>query len=403
MRISTNTLNSVGAIGLARAQSDLYKAQLAFASGKRINSAADDPSGAVRASELTVQKDTNAQYARNIANAKNTMQFTDSVLSNMSDTIQGARESMLQLGNAGLTASDRKQIATALRGKLSELVNLANTQDESGRYIFAGYRDDTRPVQFVGDSASYTGDNGSKSLDLSSSVSTLTNTSGAELFFDVKGGNGVIETQANQTNTGSGRIDAGMITTPTALTSDSYAINFSVVGGVTTYDVIDSTTGNSLVSGAPYAEGSQIAVGPALSVAVSGTPVNGDGFTVGPSQPRDIFTTIRAVADQVDKWGEGSISDSVLNDSLRVGLANLDRGFDRVEQVRNRFGNQLAEIDRQSDINSLRSNDVAGRLSDIVDLDMAAAATQLSQAQTGYEALGKVVSSVQKQNLFNYI
>ncbi|WP_085316790.1 flagellar hook-associated protein FlgL [Derxia lacustris] len=403
MRIATVTMNQLGATGISRSQSELYRAQLQFASGKRINSAADDPSGAVRAAELTVQKDTTGQYARNIANAKNTMQFTDSVLANISDTVQGARESMLQLGNAALAGSDRKQIATAMRGKLDELVNLANTQDESGRYIFAGYRDDTRPVQFSGGIANYTGDNGQKQLDLSSTVSTTTNTSGSELFFDVKGGNGVIETAAASGNTGAAKIDAGMVSTPTALTSAAYSIKFKVAAGVTTYDVIDKSTGANLVSGAPYNDGSQISVGPALSVSIKGTPNNGDSFDVGPAQTRDIFTTIRAVSDAVDKWSSGQISDSVLSDSLRIGLANLDRGFDRIEQVRNRFGNQLAEIDRQSDINALRSNDVAGRLSDVVDLDMAAAASQLSAAQTGYEALSKVVSSVSKQNLFNYI
>jgi len=403
MRIATITLAQVGANGLSRSQSELYRAQLQFASGKRINSAADDPTGAVRAAELTVQKDTTAQYARNIGNAKNIMQFTDSVMSNISDSVQGARESMLQIGNAALSTSDRQQIALAMRGKLDELVNLANTQDESGRYIFAGYRDDTRPVQFSGGTANYTGDNGEKQIDLSASVTTTTNASGAELFFDVKGGNGVIETSAATTNTGAAKIDAGLVTNATALTGDSYSVKFSVTGGNTTYDVVDSTTGANLVSGAAYVEGSQIPVGPALSVSIKGTPLTGDTFSVAPAKTRDIFTTIRTVSDAVDAYAAGTINNAGLSDALRVGLANLDRGFDRIEQVRNRFGNQLAEIDRQTDIGTLRADDVKARLSDVVDLDMADAATKLSQAQTGYDALGKVVASVSKQNLFNYI
>ncbi|MCA3174948.1 MAG: flagellar hook-associated protein 3, partial [Burkholderiales bacterium] len=62
MRISTSTFHDVGYRTIAKNQTDLLKLQNQFSSGKRINSAADDPVGAMRAAELNAAKSVNDQF-----------------------------------------------------------------------------------------------------------------------------------------------------------------------------------------------------------------------------------------------------------------------------------------------------------------------------------------------------
>lgn len=59
-------------------------------------------------------------------------------------------------------------------------------------------------------------------------------------------------------------------------------VRFSVSGGVTTYDLIDRSSGTVLSAGNPYADGAAISQN-GWNLTLSGTPSNNDVFTVGPN------------------------------------------------------------------------------------------------------------------------
>ena len=59
-------------------------------------------------------------------------------------------------------------------------------------------------------------------------------------------------------------------------------VRFSVSGGVTTYDLIDRSSGTVLSAGNPYTDGAAISQN-GWNLTLSGTPSNNDVFTVGPN------------------------------------------------------------------------------------------------------------------------
>ena len=72
-------------------------------------------------------------------------------------------------------------------------------------------------------------------------------------------GNGVFETRA-VTQTGTGWIDSGRVSDPSALTGDPYTITFSVTGGTTTYSVLRNGNPTALTNVA-FKSGQAIEIG----------------------------------------------------------------------------------------------------------------------------------------------
>lgn len=403
LRIASSTFHELGYQSIAKNQSELLKIQNQFATGKRINSAADDPAGTMRASELKAAKSVNDQYQRNQTYAQNSLNLLDGTLSDISDVMQSMRETLLAAGNATLNATDRQQYAQQLRSKLDQMLNLSNSRDEAGRYLFAGFNDAAAPFTFGGSTLTYSGDNGVRELQVSSSVDVPLNVSGQELFVDVLSGNGVIQTSGAAANTGAGLINGGSVTNASALTNENFQVQIRNVSGALVYDVVNTTTATTLVTGAAFTAGAAINVGPALAVSITGTPAHGDVFNIGPAQQQNIFQSIQTAITALERNAAGSISNTALSDALRIGISNLDQSFDRVLNVRNQFGNIGQELDLQADSTSRTDIDLQTRISDIVDLDPIKASTDLAQTQTNLEASQALYSRITRRTLFDYI
>ncbi len=92
---------------------------------------------------------------------------------------------------------------------------------------------------------------------------------------------------SNQGTLALGSIVAKTLATTAAAPIDNYNVVFSVVAGVTTYDIVDTTTATTVVTGAPYVSGQAISYPnpaitgtPGFTLTLSGLPANTDSVTV---------------------------------------------------------------------------------------------------------------------------
>jgi len=409
MRIATTTLHQIGAQSVSNNLSNLYKLETQFSSGKQINSAADDPVGAVRASELSSSLRANTQFARNQTSALNTLQFTESVVGDIGDVITSMQELVTSAGNGALSAADKSGIAASMRSKLSELMNLANTRDQSGRYMFSGFADMTAPFDQTASGVTYYGDAGIKALQVSPSVTMPINISGEDLLLGVPTGNGIIETSAAASNAGGGLVDSGRVVNATAYDGSGFSLSFSNGASGLEYSVVNTTTGATVLSGQPFTSANAINIPLAaggsavVSMTISGTPAAGDTFTLNPSTTSNAFASMQNAIDALEGNASGTVTDTKLADVLRQTGVNLMQASDRALMVRGQFGNSLAEIQRQTDLNTRTDTDLQARKSAIVDLDYAKASAQLAQTQLAYQAAQSVYSKLGKQSLFDYL
>lgn len=122
------------------------------ASGKRINRASDDPTGAAISMQLRNQQAANTQYVRNA-------DFANGQLATVDGTLQGiyTRLSQVRSNVIATTTTTNEQSRAALSAQVdqikNELQSLYNTQYQ-GRSIFGG----TSPTGAVDETGAYIGD-----------------------------------------------------------------------------------------------------------------------------------------------------------------------------------------------------------------------------------------------------
>ena len=400
MRISTNTVYELGVNSMLRQQEGMLKTQQQVSTGRRILTPADDPVAAARALDVTQADALNTQYARNRDNAKNSLGLAESVLQGVTTLIQDVRTVTVEVGNQTFTDSDRAGLATELRGRLNELISLANSTDGAGDYLFSGYQGRTRPFTQIASGAQYSGDQGQRLIQVGSSRQIAVSSSGTDAFERIKNGNGVFVTAAAAANSGSGIIGAGTVVTPASLTGHNYQITFAVGGA--TYSVVDTTTGATLSTLNPYTSGNSISFD-GLQFDIQGTPAGGDQFTVTPSTNQSLFKTLSDLIAVVAAPVNGQAGSAKLSNGLNTALLNLDRGLDNILVVRAAIGTRLQEVDTLQSAGEDLTVQYQQTLAQLQDVDYAKALSTLSQQQMYLEAAQKSFTKVTSLSLFNYV
>lgn len=150
MRVSTLMMYQQNMRGITDSQSAWMKYGEQMSTGKRVNRASDDPVAASQAVVLSQAQAQNSQYASARTFATQRVSIEEKTLAQVTMAIQSAQEKIVYAGNGTLSDDDRASLATDLQGIRDQILNLANSTDGNGRYIFAGYKTDTAPFDDQG-------------------------------------------------------------------------------------------------------------------------------------------------------------------------------------------------------------------------------------------------------------
>ncbi len=145
MRISTQMMYDQNMRGVTSAQSEWLRYGEQMSTGKRVTKPSDDPIAASQAVVLSQAQAQNSQYATARTFATQKVSLEENVLSQVTTAIQSAQEKIVYAGNGTLSDDDRASLATDLQGIRDQILNLANSTDGNGRYIFAGYKTESAP------------------------------------------------------------------------------------------------------------------------------------------------------------------------------------------------------------------------------------------------------------------
>lgn len=398
MRISSNTIFDSNVAALNQQQARLSHTQQQITTGRRILTAADDPVAAARALDISQSDAMNTQYTSNRNAASSTLTMAESTLQSVTSLIQDVRDATIGAQSGSLTASNRTTIASGLSGRLQELVGLANSTDGAGNYLFAGFQSKTQPFVDTSAGVAYFGDDGQRNVQVSASRQMASSNSGADVFMRVKSGNGTFVTQAAPANTGSGTVSLGSVSNPALLTGDNYSISFSVVGGVTTYDVTNTTTSAVVSAGNPYVSGQAISFD-GVQFDIKGVPANGDVFTVAPSANESVFKTI---SDLINALNAPVVGANLAN-SLTHGINSLDNALSNVLNNQSSLGLRLNEIDSLQTSGDDLGLQLKKTLSQLQDVDYIKAASDLAQQTTILQAAQQSFVKVANLTLFTYL
>jgi flagellar hook-associated protein 3 FlgL len=397
MRISTFWMQQSAVNAMLDQQAQVSHTQLQVSTGRRILSPSDDPAGSAQALNLSHADAANAQYSRNIDAASSRLGSEDQTLSSVSDLLGRVRTLALEGANGAMSTDDRKNLATEIRQRLSQLVQFANTRDASGEYLFAGNSTRTQPFVQNGDAVDYAGDQGTRSVAIAPGQTLATGDPGSDVFQNIPAGNGYFAVSASPSNAGTLVAGATTMSDIGQWDRGSYQIRFTAPDA---YEVVDAS--NAVVSSGSYASGDTISFRGA-QVSFTGTPAAGDSYGVAPAGSKDMFSTLSDLASALESPTFTPHDTAALQEKVNRAVEGLDRASDRVVDVRARIGARLNTADDQKSLNSSVDIDLKSALSKIQETDYPSAISQLNLQMTGLQAAQQAYVKVQGLSLFDFL
>lgn len=395
MRIGTANNYDSALEQLYKRQSELSSQQEQLSSGLRVNRASDDPAAAAKAERAMVRLDRIETDMRALETQRSALATAESGLGEAIGLLQSARDFVVAAGNAGFSRNDRATLATQMTSLRDQLFAIANRTDSNGVPLFGGLGSAGEPFADIPAGVLFQGAPGQRSATTTALPGTM---NGQAIWMDVASGNRTFEVGLDAGNTGTAFTDTGTVLSPTALTGNDYRIDFTVTAGVTTYDIVNTTTLTTVASAQPYADGAPIQFD-GLSLVAHGAPQNGDALTVTPSTPLNMFEVLDdAIASINDAPG-----DNRLSQAIALSLAQIDSGLERMHAARGQAGDWLNRADRITDAQSARTLTLEGDRSRAIDVDMVKAISDFNKTQTGYQAALQSYAQIQRLSLFNYI
>ncbi len=400
MRISTSTLYSEGVTAMQQMQNSLARTSLQMTTGQRMLSPADDPAAAARAIELKQSDASNTQLANNRTAAINTLSLEDGILGSVTTLLQDVKIMSLDAGGPMQTASTLKGIATDLRGRMQELLGLANSTDGIGNFMFAGAQGKIQPFTNTAAGTIYQGDDVPHLVQAGPARQIPTTDSGADVFMRIKNGNGSFATSVAAANTGSGIISQGQVLAA-PFNGNNYQVTFT---SATTFDVQNLTTGTSVSTGNAYVGGQAISFD-GIQVEIKGVPAAGDTFGIQPSANQSIFDTINnflATLDAPPLAGDATAR-AKFQQGLQQASGALDQAINNVIYTRATVGGRLRELDSLQATGVDLGAQYKQTLSKIQDTDYIQAATDLSRQQLALQASQQSFAKISQMSLFDYL
>ena len=396
MRIATANSYNVSLDSLVNRQTSLSSTQEQLTTGKRVNRASDDPAAAARSERALASERRSVADQRAVDASDNAMTLTESALGDAGGLLQQAREALVAAGNATYTDAERAGVANQLADLRQQLFAVANRTDGSGTYLFGGQGSTQAPFSDAPGGVQFQGTAGN--VQAASGDALPLTVDGDTTWMRARTGNGVFTTRA-VTSTGSAWIDTGSVSDPSALTSSTYSIQFSVAAGVTTYSVLKDGAATAQTNLA-FTSGQAVQVD-GMSATITGQPANGDAFELAPSTPTlSVFDALDKAITDLKTSGRTATQRAQAN---VTNLSNVDAVLNQVLSGRTQVGATMNRVSAVTDrLSALKLSSQTER-SNAEDLDMTQAISDFSNQQTGYDAALKAYSMVQRLSLFNYL
>ena len=431
-RMGTANTYDTARLNVGSRQTILSNLQENLTSGKRVVRPSDDPVAAAQAERALVRIQRIQTEQRALEVQRNAMAQAEATLGDAVGLVQEMRQLVIAAGGGSLKQEDRKTYASQIQSLREQLVDVVNRKDTNGIPLLGALGSELTP--FLGPLSGnpdyeFKGQPGQSA---STGVTVpLTVDGHSALMFDPQR-DGVYNAAISTTNTAN-PLDGRRFGTDTVQVKDAhllqqptrtYSVGFT---GATlnpdgTYNITYDITSPGYTSPGPVTvnnlKADQLqsipikiteAGGAEISFNINATPTkapdgslvyspaDGDTVTISAS-PSKLSVIDRAVRDIGSAPNNNAASQAV-----GQALANLDKGLERLHNIRGYAGELLNRADRITGDQTNRTIQLEGDRSRAEDLDMVKGISDFQNAQVGYEAALKSYAQVQRLTLFNYI
>ncbi len=184
MRISETLFGSNFISQMSQLQSQQFQLQNQVTTGLKLTLPEDNPAGMDQVLNLQTQAGANSQYQTNINELQNSATTASTAMNSLQTLIEQA--SGIATSADGTTSSQQLSTdATQVQGLIQQALQLANTKDAQGNYIFGGTANNAAPFVAATDSTgnvtsvTYQGNTSVAQVAISSALNVTAQTPGA--------------------------------------------------------------------------------------------------------------------------------------------------------------------------------------------------------------------------------
>lgn len=191
-RITHNMMSQHLLADIRRSTSEIARSSNEVSSGKRIQTAMDDPTGAHRALRLRAELAENAANQTGVDATTGWTAVSDTALNSVGDVIHRTRELVIQASNDTLQPADRLNIAKELSQLIEQVKSSANAKF-GDQYVFAG-QDSTNAPYAAGPVDTFGGDTGAIVRSIGPGQTLQINVTGDAIFGGTPGDGKLLDT-----------------------------------------------------------------------------------------------------------------------------------------------------------------------------------------------------------------
>lgn len=412
-RISTAGQHTAAVQRIMRQQVQLEKTQSQVASGKRVETPADDPIAATRILGYERSQAQLEQFERNSTVVQQRLSAGETALADLGTLLDRIYQLAVQASTGSIDDSSLGSLAAEVQARSDELLQLSNRQDANGEYLYSGYSTGTRPFSQSGNAVSYAGDQGVRKVQIGATQAIADSFTGSSVFLGVKEGNGVFAVSPG-VHAGAGVLGVTEITdrsawnaaaaaAATAGQPHNYTVQFIDTDGDGTVDGWEALdAGGAQVATGDYASDSAIAFD-GIQISVSGKPAVGDTYAVEPAGTESLFDTVTHMITALQRGAGTEQLRSQLSTDMNKAIRQLQNGMDHANNLRAEIGTRLATIDTTASTREDMDYQLADSLSKLRDLDYAEAIARLNQQEVGLKAAQAAYARIGQMSLFDYL
>ena len=439
-RMGTANTYDTARLNVGSRQTILSNLQENLTSGKRVVRPSDDPVAAAQAERALVRIQRIQTEQRALEVQRNAMAQAEATLGDAVGLVQEMRQLVIAAGGGSLKQEDRKTYASQIQSLREQLVDVVNRKDTNGIPLLGALGSELTP--FLGPLSGnpdyeFKGQPGQSA---STGVTVpLTVDGHSALMLDPRR-DGVYNAAISTTNA-TNPLDGRRFGTDTVQVKDAhkleqpappaapytYSVTFT---GATmnadgtynvSYNITSTNPGYTLppptvtVNNLKADQLQSIPVeiddpdGAKISFNINATPTKApDGSLVYSPADGDTVTisaspSMLSVIDRAVRDIGSAPNNNAASQAVGQALANLDKGLERLHNIRGYAGELLNRADRITGDQTNRTIQLEGDRSRAEDLDMVKGISDFQNAQVGYEAALKSYAQVQRLTLFNYI
>lgn len=380
---------------LRRQENKIFHNQAQLASGKKLLSSSDDPLATHYIQSIGQQSEQLRQYMDAIILVRNRLEHHEVLVANSEDYADKAKRTVMEMINGSHSPEDRMAKTRELQEISNNLLTLANSQDESGNYVFAGTKPKNQP--FFRDNlgnVKYAGDDYQRKMKVSNQLEMPTNDPGNQLYMKIDNPFGdyspsyqlqdaselLLERATNLDfdDTSSYRI------TFVDMGTGDFGYQLEKDGSVVKADVFDPAVGISNES---------------LSIDIKGQITAGDVINLEPKKTISIFDSFR----DANNLSRSSVSDASSTAELQRITKEFNAAFIHLGKARTDVGARMNTLDIQEDLHEDFKLTLAKSQSAFEDLDYSQAVIEFNENSLALEASQKAFGKTKDLTLFNYI